>query len=173
VLFPERLRISRSLAKTLRQVRFRVTADTRFRQVIQACAAPRGDRLDSGTWITAEMIEAYCDLHEYGVAHSIESWLDDKMVGGLYGIALGRVFFGESMFSTESNASKVAFVHLVRHLQKWGYHMIDCQMPSGHLSRFGAEAIGRAEFTQRLAQGLAFADELDCWKLDSEIDLNP
>lgn len=140
--------ISRSLRKILRQRRFCVTADTAFREVIQACAEPRQDQ---GTWITSAMQEAYQRLHEENWAHSIEVWLDDKLAGGLYGIAMDRVFFGESMFAKESNASKVACAHLVERLKLWGYGVIDCQVSSHHLASMGAQEISRRDF-ERLLQ---------------------
>lgn len=148
VLYPERLKISRSLCTTLRKNIYTVTTDSAFRRVINRCAEPREDGL--GTWLTADMIEAYCWLHEMGIAHSVESWHQGELVGGLYGLALGRVFFGESMFSRRSDASKVAFVRLVAHLQKWGYAIVDCQVASAHLASLGAESIPRRHFIATL-----------------------
>jgi len=148
VLFPERLKVSRSLRKSLRNKPFRVTFDTAFDAVIDACAAPRAG--ENGTWITHDMATAYRQLHRLGHAHSVEVWLDDKLAGGLYGIAMGRVFFGESMFSRVSEASKVAFVHLIRQLQARGYRLVDCQVYSAHLLTLGAEEIPRREFCQLL-----------------------
>ncbi|CDI90940.1 leucyl/phenylalanyl-tRNA-protein transferase [Pseudomonas aeruginosa PA38182] len=131
VLFPDELHVSRSLAKCLRQQRFEVTFNRDFRAVIQACAAPR-DYAD-GTWITTPMQLAYQELHLRGIAHSVEVWQERQLVGGLYGLAMGRLFFGESMFSRADNASKVGFVTLVRHLRDAGFVLIDCQMPTRHL----------------------------------------
>lgn len=148
VLFPDALKVSRSLRKTLNQQRFRVTLDQDFNTVILACAEPRAD--SNGTWITREMTDAYCRLHAEGAAHSVECWDDDRLVGGLYGVAIGRVFFGESMFSRESDASKVAFCHLVRQLQAWSFGLIDCQVYSGHLASLGAEEIPRRRFIEYL-----------------------
>ena len=148
VLFPERLSISRSLRKRLRQMRFQVTLDQAFDDVINACAEPRPG--SSGTWITAEMNEAYSRLHRSGYAHSVECRHQGKLVGGLYGVALGRVFFGESMFSHETDASKVAFAHLVRQLAAWDFALIDCQVYSSHLASLGAEEISRSEFVKQL-----------------------
>ena len=125
VLFPAELKIARSLAKTLRTTRFEVRADTAFRDVIQACRVPRGGQ--AGTWITTPMVEAYCELHRHGIAHSVETWLDGKLVGGLYGVALGRAFFGESMFTRATDASKVALATLVRQLDLWGFGLVDCR----------------------------------------------
>jgi len=148
VLFPEALNISRSLAKTLRKKPYEISLNKSFSEVITACAAPRND--GEGTWITDEMQHAYCRLHTEGHAHSVESWRDGELVGGLYGIAIGQVFFGESMFAYANDASKVAFVHLVRHLSKAGFKLIDCQVDSAHLQSLGATQIPRSQFAQQL-----------------------
>lgn len=162
VLLPERLKVSRSLHKALRRSEIQVRFDTAFREVMQACTeAPRDGQ--SGTWIVPEMIEAYCHLHQLGVAHSVETWRDGRLVGGLYGVAIGGMFYGESMFHHETDASKIAFVHLVRFLQEKGYGMIDCQMHTGHLASLGAEEIPRSDFLRRL-QALTALDDL--WKRD-------
>jgi len=153
VLFPEELHVSRSLRRVLRRKTFQVTFNTRFREVIAACARakrPTGE----GTWITAEMEAAYCRLNDMGYAHSVESWQDGRLVGGLYGIALGRCFFGESMFTRTSNASKVAFVTLVRRLQALDFKLIDCQVHTQHLTSFGAREIPRKEFLKRIQEGV-------------------
>ncbi|MBD9629811.1 leucyl/phenylalanyl-tRNA--protein transferase [Pseudomonas sp. PDM19] len=152
VLFPEELHVSRSLAKFVRQQQYQVTIDQAFEQVIHGCAGPR-DYAD-GTWITTPMQDAYCQLHRLGVAHSAEAWQDNELVGGLYGLAIGRLFFGESMFSRADNASKVAFVTLVQRLKAAGFVMIDCQMPTQHLHSFGARAISRREFASYLRRHL-------------------
>lgn len=152
VLFPEERHVSRSLAKVLRQKRFRLSMDTAFTQVIDACAGPRHGT--HGTWITAEMKRAYIRLHEMGHAHSVEVWQDEHLVGGLYGIALGAVFFGESMFSRATNASKVAFVALAEKLDEWGYQLLDCQVASSHLFTLGAREIPRAEFETILGKNV-------------------
>jgi len=152
VLTPDRLKVSRSLRKTLRQGRFTVTCDQAFAEVIGACAGPRAG--GPGTWITGEMMQAYTGLHRHGIAHSVEAWEGDELAGGLYGVALGRAFFGESMFHRRRDASKVAFVHLVRHLQRRGYDMIDCQVGSEHLASLGAEEIDRGEFLDMLTRCL-------------------
>jgi len=145
VLFPKKLKISRSLKKNQRNSGFRVSFDNAFQQVIQACAfTPRSDQ--EGTWLSDEMQAAYCDLHQRGIAHSVECWYENQLVGGLYGIALGRVFFGESMFTHRSNASKVAFVTLVQQLQAWQFELIDCQVYTQHLHSLGAEEISRRHF---------------------------
>ena len=144
VLYPDRLKVSRSLRRTLHKNVFGVTADTAFHRVISHCAEPRQDGL--GTWLTEEMIASYFRLHTMGYAHSVETWYQGELVGGLYGLSLGRVFFGESMFSRRSDASKVAFARLVEHLKKWRYALIDCQIASAHLTSLGAEAIPRRDF---------------------------
>lgn len=148
VLFPQEIHLSRSLSKCLRQQRYSVTFDQAFAQVIQACAAPR--TYADGTWITTPMQHAYLELHRQGVAHSVEVWRSDELVGGLYGLAIGQLFFGESMFSRADNASKVGFATLVSHLQQWGFVLIDCQMPTEHLHSFGARAISRQDFASYL-----------------------
>ncbi len=151
VLFPAELKVSRSLSKVLRRNTFHVTSNRSFAQVIDNCAALR--EANGGTWITDEMRAAYCRLHELGYAHSVEAWLDGALVGGLYGVCLGRCFFGESMFFRVANASKVAFVTFVRHLREQGYTLVDCQLPSDHLTSFGARSLPRREFLRRLVDG--------------------
>ena len=169
MLFPPRLRVSRSLRKTLRQKNFDVTLDTAFRAVIENCARPRPKSPGGGTWITPEMIEAYCVMHERGYAHSVESWHEGKLAGGLYGVALGNAFFGESMFSQHTDASKVAFVHLVRQLDIWGYALIDCQMSTQHLFSLGAEEIRRRDFMAHLEQALKLPDRRGRWRFDANL----
>lgn len=148
VLIPDEIIISRSLAKNLRQKKFTLTYDQAFLDVINACAAERNGIAD--TWITAKMKEAYFSLYKLGYAHSIECWLNDTLVGGLYGIALGKIFFGESMFSSESNASKIALVHLTQELEQRDFKLIDCQVHSKHLQTLGAKPIKRELFAQFL-----------------------
>ena len=148
VLFPENFHISRRLKKTIRQNKFQLSFDTSFEQVMNACAQPRPGQPE--TWITPAMVRAYIELHRQGFAHSFESWNNGKLVGGLYGIAIGKVFFGESMFSFQTDASKVAFAHAVSLLTEWGYELIDCQVESKHLASFGAENISRQTFIQHL-----------------------
>jgi len=150
VLFPEKLLTSRSLRKTLRQTIFSVTIDQAFDGVIGSCAQPRPGQ--SGTWITKDIKQAYTELFRLGIAHSAEAWLNGKLVGGLYGVALGQVFFGESMFHTETDASKVAFTVLVDKLKSWGYRLVDCQVHSQHLVSLGAEEIPRDAFLLSLDQ---------------------
>ena len=148
VLFPDELRVTRSLRKVLRNRPYEIRFDTAFRRVMEACAAPRAGQ--SGTWITAEMIEAYTRLHALGFAHSVETWIDGELAGGLYGVALGGVFYGESMFHRVRDASKIALVHLVEHLRRLGFGLIDCQMKTTHLASLGAREIPRAEFVRLL-----------------------
>lgn len=149
VLFPHQFKVARSLRKTINKGSFHVRFDTAFAQVIRACAdTPR--RGQPGTWITPEMQQAYIRLHQLGYAHSAESWQGEELVGGLYGIRLGRVFYGESMFSRKTDASKVAFVHLVRKLQDEGVVLIDCQVTTDHLLSLGAEEIPRRRFVELL-----------------------
>ena len=152
VLFPEEFHLSRSLAKLLRQQRYRVTFDQDFAAVIEGCAGPR-DYAD-GTWITDSMRVAYLELHRRSLAHSVEVWDGEQLVGGLYGLAMGQLFFGESMFSRADNASKIGFATLVSKLRDWGFVLIDCQMPTRHLHSFGARPIARAEFARYLQQHL-------------------
>lgn len=144
--------IPRRLRRTVRSGRFEVRCDTAFEDVIRACAAPGPDRRD--TWINDEIVRLYTDLHEMGRAHSVETWLDGLLVGGLYGVALGAAFFGESMFSRETDASKVALVHLVARLRKGDFRLLDTQFVTEHLSRFGAAEVPRAGYRQMLAAAL-------------------
>jgi len=148
VLIPSELRISRSLRRTLNRDHLRVTVDQAFEAVIANCAESRAI---TGTWITPEMREAYLELHELGHAHSVETWQGANLVGGLYGVGIGRTFAGESMFSTVSDASKVALVRLVRHCEALGVELIDCQLPTAHLESLGSRSLPRAEFLGRLA----------------------
>jgi leucyl/phenylalanyl-tRNA--protein transferase len=150
VLFPERLRVSRSLRKTLRKGAYRISADRAFQSVLEGCAAPRPGQ--DGTWLLPEMQATYRRLHKLGYAHSVEAWCEDTLVGGLYGLALGGVFYGESMFTRRTDASKVAFVHLVRQLEAWGFGLIDCQMRTSHLISLGAEEVPRRRFLDLLAR---------------------
>ncbi len=162
ILFPDKLIISRSLRKTLRKNNFKVTFDQAFAQVMQNCAAPR--KGESGTWITEEMFTAYTRLHQQGIAHSFEVWSEDELVGGLYGLGLGQVFFGESMFHRQTDASKIAFCHLIKHLSDWGFQLIDCQVHTSHLSSLGAEQIGRQGFLSLLKQYCELRAESNAWK---------
>lgn len=151
VLFPAELHVSRSLARFARTTPLQVTSNRAFVAVLTACAAPREG--SQGTWITAAMQAAYSNLHDLGYAHSVEVWDGAELVGGLYGVALGTVFFGESMFSRVSNASKLAFIRLVPELAAAGYRLIDCQVATGHLGSLGARCISRSAFLQQLPCG--------------------
>ncbi|MGJ0490598.1 leucyl/phenylalanyl-tRNA--protein transferase [Methylobacter sp.] len=162
VLFPDKLIVSRSLRKTLRKNNFSITFDQAFDKVINACASLRKN--SSGTWITDEITEAYNELHRLGFAHSVEAWCDGILVGGLYGVALGRVFFGESMFHTMTNASKVAFVSLVEQLKSWDYQLIDCQVHTSHLESLGAQEIDRTYFVELLNQYCDISANKSAWK---------
>ncbi|TAN38060.1 MAG: leucyl/phenylalanyl-tRNA--protein transferase [Nitrospirae bacterium] len=151
VLFPDELRVSRSLKQVIKKGDYRVTFNTAFKDVIRNCASVSRKEGD-GTWITDEMTDAYCLLHDRGFAQSAEAWYGDELAGGLYGIGLGNVFFGESMFAKRSNASKVAFVALVTALQAQGCRVIDCQVRTGHLMSLGAREIPRADFVRMLEE---------------------
>ena len=150
--------IPRRLARVMRAGRFRIEVDRAFGDVMRACAADERDREDPGTWIDEEIIESYTALHEAGIAHSVEAWIDDRLVGGLYGVALRGAFFGESMFHHETDASKVALVALVERLRSRGYRLLDTQWVTPHLEQFGAVEIPRADYLRRLEQSLT----LDC-----------
>jgi leucyl/phenylalanyl-tRNA--protein transferase len=198
VLFPQEFKVSHSLHKTLRNGRHEVRCDsapstglrtghfdklrtghfdklrtghfdtlrTGFEQVMRACAAPREGA--SGTWIHEEMIGAYCELHRLGYAHSVETWIDGELVGGLYGMALGRMFYGESMFSIRPNASKIALAHLAAQLKRWNFGMIDCQMNTPHLASLGAREIPRKEFIASL-QDLINCSSVPVWQFDKDL----
>lgn len=153
VLFPSELIVSRSLHKTIRKNLFRITLDTAFEKVVEACARTRTEK-GQGTWLVDEMIDAYCRLNRSGYAHSVEAWHGSKLAGGLYGVALGGCFFGESMFSAESNASKVAFVQLISILQDAAFTLVDCQVSTAHLVRFGAREVTRKKFLGLLSAAL-------------------
>ncbi|MFA7243299.1 MAG: leucyl/phenylalanyl-tRNA--protein transferase [Sulfuricellaceae bacterium] len=172
VLFPDELKVARSLRKTLRARRYEIRTDSAFRAVMLGCAATRDG--SAGTWITDGIVAAYVRLHELGCAHSVETWIDGELAGGLYGVALGRMFYGESMFSRRTDASKIAFVHLVRQLQRWDYGMIDCQMKTAHLASLGAREIARGEFARRLTAliglpGRGGAGINEPWQFDHDL----
>ncbi len=172
VLLPEQLHVSRSLRKTLRKGRFHVTYDTAFDQVMGCCAdAERGGQ--RGTWITDELMVGFTQLHELGLAHSVESWHGDRLAGGLYGLALGGVFCGESMFHTETDASKVAFVTLVDRLRLWGFRMVDCQSHNRHLAQFGARKWPREHFLDDLELAIREATRRGKWTRTEEIPFHP
>jgi len=166
VLYPESFHMSRSLMKTLKSGRFSVTFDCRFSEVITACAnVPRHHQ--PGTWITDDMMAAYCRLHEAGYAHSVEVLEQDQLVGGLYGVSLGRCFFGESMFSRKSDASKVGLATLVDRLRAWSFHLIDCQVTTDHLVRLGAQEIPRKQFLAELQTALKAPTRIGNWNKSS------
>jgi leucyl/phenylalanyl-tRNA---protein transferase len=165
VLVPEQARVSRSLRKEMRRSAFEVRADTAFHQVIRACAAkPRPGQ--DGTWITEEMIAGYIALHEEGLAHSIEAWQDGRLAGGVYGVSLGAVFFGESMYADVPNASKVAFATLLANLVRWRFALVDCQSYTGHLASFGAVEWRRARFLAALKRALRQPTRTGRWGLE-------
>lgn len=152
VIYPKDIKISHSMKKLLKKNTYKITFDTCFRDVISNCG---NLRKESGTWITNDMIEAYCKLHELGYAHSVEGWYEGELVGGLYGISIGKCFFGESMFSTMDNASKAAFITLCKKLEEREFIMIDCQVHSKHLESLGAVDISREEFLKLLKKGIS------------------
>jgi leucyl/phenylalanyl-tRNA--protein transferase len=171
VLHPAELHVSRSLRRAVAANRFLITADTAFERVLAGCAAPR--RYTDATWITADMTAAYTTLHRRHFAHSFEAWQNGRLVGGLYGVSIGRVFFGESMFARATDASKVAFVHAVRYLESRGFELIDCQVASAHLASLGACDIPRSKFLrslEHLCNPPRWADQLrpldDLWDRD-------
>lgn len=165
VLFPEEFHCPRRLERTVRSKTFTVTMDTAFDDVIARCATiPRPDQ--DGTWITQEMQKAYSRLHTLGYAHSVETWKEGRLVGGLYGVSLGRAFFGESMFSDAPNASKVALVRLVECARKWSFTLIDCQVTTEHLQALGAREIARDEFLELLETSLEYPTRKGKWTLE-------
>ena len=170
VLIPNEFIISKSLAKVLRNSNYQVRTDTSFERVMRACAAPRSGQ--AGTWIDEQMIAAYCALHQQGFAHSVETWVNDRLVGGLYGVAIGQMFYGESMFSSASNASKIALAHLTRQLLRWQNTsitpMIDCQMHTPHLASLGARQIPRSEFIAPL-EVLVNLPPRTSWQFDTDL----
>lgn len=171
VLYPQHFKITRSLRKSLRNRPYRVTFDRAFPEVVLGCAAPRRD--STGTWITKEMLDAYCQLHAQGHAHSVEVWhrQDGRLIGGLYGVALGRIFFGESMFSWATDASKIGLAYLAHHLQTWDYPLIDCQLPSPHVDSLGAELIPRPQFMRTLARYCAMRGNPSPWRVSPALEV--
>lgn len=164
VLYPAELKVSRSLKKVFKRNIFQVTMDRAFEAVITECAQVRLEN-NAGTWIVDDMIKAYCRLHESGFAHSVEAWKDNRLAGGLYGVSLGKCFFGESMFTRISNASKVALVVLAEYLKQLDFALIDCQITTAHLTRFGAREISRANYLDQLAEALKAATLQGKWSL--------
>ena len=165
VLFPEDLKVSKSMRPYFNQDKFRVSFDTQFETVMRACQKSRRKGQGGDTWITENMVKGYCELHEKGYAHSIEVWQKKELVGGLYGIALGKCFFGESMFTYVNNASKFGFISLVRRLHTRGYRLIDCQQSTKHLASLGAQDIRRAQFLQLLKEYVDLPSEIGKWTL--------
>ncbi len=170
VLVPDEIRVGRSLARRLRNAGFETRVDTAFVEVMRGCAEPREG--EPGTWISPVMIAAYSRLFEAGFAHSVETWHDARLVGGLYGVAIGRMFYGESMFSRMPDASKVALVRLARQLHAWGFGLIDCQMETPHLARMGARPIPRAAFVAQLAQLVDLPHRPGPWTFNLEIQVD-
>jgi leucyl/phenylalanyl-tRNA--protein transferase len=167
VLLASELYVNRTLRKSIKRAPYRLTMDTAFAEVIEACAAiPRPGQ--DGTWITDEMKSAYTDLHQQGHAHSVEAWLGEELVGGVYGVSLGAAFFGESMFALAPDASKIAFVELVEHLARWGIELVDCQVHTEHLEHFGATLWPRKKFLDALKESLASKTRLGPWRFDSQ-----
>lgn len=164
VLAPAAFHVSHSLAKRLRQTDYAVTLDSAYEAVLHACSGPR--RGGHGTWLGPDMKHAYMDLHRHGFAHSVEVWNEGELIGGLYGVALGRAFFGESMFSNRPDASKIALHYLSRQLQAWSFDLIDCQVSSAHLKSLGAVEIPRERFLARLRQALQDVGRVGGWRFD-------
>ncbi len=162
VLFPENLHLSRSLNKSLRKTTLRISYDRDFASVVDACAAPRARQ--NGTWLSSEMKQAYQQLHYQGYAHSFEAWNGDELQAGLYGVALGRVFFGESMFHRRTDASKIVFAHFTAQLRQWRYRMIDCQVSTPHLLSLGAEELPRDRFQTLLAEWTEQTPDPEAWR---------
>jgi leucyl/phenylalanyl-tRNA---protein transferase len=167
VLAPEAMIISRSLRKRLRRRDWEVRTDTAFAAVMRACAEPRADQ--AGTWITGEVTDAYSALHRAGYAHSVETWIDGELAGGLYGVSIGRIFFGESMFTRASDASKLALAHLARQLERWNFGLIDCQMETAHLASLGARAIARNDFIRALSELVNYPTRTGMWRFDHDL----
>lgn len=165
ILEPANIRVSKSLGRLIKKGLFQVTMDRAFERVIRSCARVR---LESGqaTWIVDEMIAAYCRLHAQGLAHSVEAWCDGELAGGLYGVSLGATFFGESMFTRKSNASKVALVYLARQLCAWSFKLIDCQVTTDHLRRFNAGEVPRDAFLARLEASMKMPTRKGRWELE-------
>ncbi|GAB5498263.1 MAG: leucyl/phenylalanyl-tRNA--protein transferase [Pseudohongiellaceae bacterium] len=169
VLIPDQVHLSRSLRKLIKKQPYVLTLDQSFPEVISACSAPRDG--SDGTWITPAMQQAYCDLHDHGDAHSVEVWDGDQLVGGLYGVAVGRMFYGESMFSAQTNTSKIAVVYLALQLQQWDFAMIDCQVKTAHLQSMGAKEISRREFLRCVQRNVTINGLKGPWQFDSQLNV--
>lgn len=170
VLDPKELHVPRSLKQTIRKQIYRITMDTAFSRVIEHCSKVKREG-QFGTWITQEMKDAYQNLHERGIAHSIEAWNGDELVGGLYGVCIGNLFAGESMFSKQSDASKVAFVYAVHQMIQWGIELIDSQVYTHHLERFGAKEIDRAEYLERIHPLVQVERVFQKWSFDTDFEV--
>ncbi|HET7175828.1 MAG TPA: leucyl/phenylalanyl-tRNA--protein transferase [Gammaproteobacteria bacterium] len=170
VLFPAEVHVSRSLHRRLAKGGYVATLDTAFTEVMEACAGPRPQQPEGGTWISPAMQGAYAELHRLGHAHSVEIRMEGELAGGLYGIGIGKVFFGESMFSRRTDASKLALVHLARQLQAWGYALIDCQVHSEHLRSLGSLRLPRPDFLALLAEHCATEGHRSPWRFDAQGD---
>lgn len=168
VIFPADIHVSKRTLRRYNSGQYTLTADTDFSGVIQACAEDRGDR--GGTWITSGMLDAYSDLHRLGHAHSIEAWQNGQLAGGIYGLAIGTVFFGESMFTRQTDAGKIALTALCKQLVRWSFGMLDCQVRNPHLMRMGAQEVSRQEFEQRLSEGVAKTCPAGVWTKDFNPD---
>lgn len=169
VLFPKEINISKSLKKKIKKNRLKITVDRAFKQTIRSCAKPR-KRMHEGTWLVDEMIDSYIQLHHMGFAHSIETWRDNQLVGGLYGVCLGRSFFGESMFSFESDASKIALVALANHLRRQDFDLIDCQVTTDHLLSMGAHEISRNSFLDIISKSVKRKNLKNIWNPNIYLD---
>jgi leucyl/phenylalanyl-tRNA--protein transferase len=168
VIYIDQLHVSKSLAKAIRKTSFDITFDTHFAEVVSACAQARPNQEGAGTWISQDILHAYTELHHLGHAHSVEVWSDGELIGGVYGIALGRMFFGESMFSFRSNSSKIALFHLVEKLKEWQYVAIDCQVHNDHLESLGAVGISRVAFESLIQEHV---QDMPChWQADDLLD---
>jgi leucyl/phenylalanyl-tRNA---protein transferase len=168
LIFPAAVRVSASMARILRQARFQVTFDRDFTAVIAACQ--KIDRRGQpGTWITPDMQAAYCRMHDLGLGHSVECWRDGQLAGGLYGLSFGRAFFGESMFSRQPNASKAALITLCREVERWGFHFVDCQLPTAHLATLGAVAISRDRYLALLQRALQHPTRQGRWEIGAAV----
>ena len=167
VLVPPEVALSRSLKKRLRRRDYEIRTDSSFPDVMLGCAAPRAD--EGGTWITDEMVQAYVTLHRAGFAHSVETWIDGRLAGGLYGVSIGRAFFGESMFSRAPDASKLALAHLARQLERWQFGLIDCQMATSHLASLGAREIPRTDFIRALSELVNYPTRTGAWRFDDDL----
>lgn len=167
VLFPADLHVPHSLQRIIRKRHYEIRVDTAFTQVMARCSEPRAGQ--NGTWISPQIITAYTELHRLGVAHSIETWVNGELAGGLYGVALGRIFYGESMFTRVADASKIAFVHTVNQLRRWQFKLIDCQMNTAHLARFGAKEIPRDHFSALLSENVTLPSVALPWKFEDDL----